>query len=79
MDEGTIKVLCMFRYWARSEGAIAFFDDAIMIHVHSTDDILREFTEQVTRAIRNGWATGPVPRRWALTAYLPERPFPIFH
>ncbi len=71
----TTKVLCLFRYWGRSEGRLNCYDDGIMIHVESADHILAEFTRAIGLKVRTGWVTGPIPRRWELMAYLPVHPF----
>ncbi len=75
MDDGLTKVLCLFRYWGRSEGILQWYDDGIMIHVQSADEILPEFSRTISAAVRRGWVTGPIPKRWELRGYLPEQPF----
>ncbi len=70
----TTKVLCLFRYWGRSEGRLNCYTDGIMIHVHSTDEIISEFSKAIGLKVRTGWLTGPIPRRWELQGYIPEHP-----
>lgn len=72
-------VLCLFRYEAKSEGRIAWYRDSIMIAVDKPSQIVSEFERVITERRRIGWATGPYPKRWELTGYLTERPFPILH
>ncbi len=75
----TTKVLCLFRFEGKSEGRILWFRDSIMIEVGGADQIIPEFCRSVSLRRRSGCWIGPSPRRWELTGYLPERPFPVYH
>jgi hypothetical protein len=68
-----VKVLCIFKAFAKVSGSTIMFRDAIMIRVERSSDIEETFKWEMTRRIRaGGGRVGPVPKYWELVSYIPE-------
>lgn len=79
MDDASIKVLCFFRYWPMYGDYTQQFDDSVMIHVHTREQVEEAFAEAIRRRLHRGWGVGPLPERWELAGWLPEVPLTYAH
>jgi hypothetical protein len=72
--EGLEPVLVLFT--ARPRGSWYMLDDSLMIHVRSSNDIIREFDLRIREW--NNVTYGPAYADWNVTGYIPRCGRPVF-